>query len=646
MDCCADRGGAAMTEHAQRVGRNDAQDVVVSRAPARLVPGTKSARVADLVLKLTRSRGHAITVIDTAGEYVRQYADPAGDISSCMGALVRLGVLARIPDRPGSTRYIHHAHPDAEPYPPNDECGIILTVLTEHWDAHAQPMATRALTRALAARGVNSGRAGFQQLLDSLARSDPRRGVCARIACETQQTSLGALAYYWRPASAPAGHAAPPGSHVDAVRQAFAQSGAELGRGATRNELLLWQRTRAATNVIAATLADDAFSSAVLNGIAEDGEHVGKAGRIHLVPDPWACHGGAPRHYTVGCPDARTTAVCRLASAFYVFQPGAELRGIERLNERGRALRIPIFCSMASARRRLLLDVLYRAATSGDDRRDPSFGDALDVLERAQCVLDQWYSTWVATANTKDWRVVDFRQTFATARGDHRAAACLYVADMRTDASGGATTQDDALEVDVRRVAGEGALVSCGELAPLAQCVGARLGVTSETGTLSLYQNARRFPGLPMPGRMTGGAAPARIDRVDALLALFRALSLPRTTSLFSMADLILGAVVRDPWAIAHCLKTCARDALTRRALVVALGLLGSEPAFELAVPDSSNTEDVRAYVLALVLTHLDPRELGSRLADVHRTVAGPALHVTDVARGRVAAGLLVSAVE
>ena len=171
---------------------------------------------------------------------------------------------------------------------------------------------------------------------------------------------------------------------------------------------------------------------------------------------------------------------------------------------------------------------------------------------------------------------------------------------------------------------------------PVADAVAALRWGRPDGNWETLVEDARRVPAPAGPaGPRAFTSPPAVIDRVDALL-LYDAVALLRTAALLAPAQLLLGHLLRDAASLGAQLdRVPAGDDVSRRALVVALGLLGAPPASEAAVPDVRSVPDAAAYLLAVTLA-----DAGGGAA------LGAARAVTDAALLRLGAGRLLSVVE
>jgi hypothetical protein len=130
-----------------------------------------------------------------------------------------------------------------------------------------------------------------------------------------------------------------------------------------------------------------------------------------------------------------------------------------------------------------------------------------------------------------------------------------------------------------------------------------------------IAKTARRFPdplqcsgvpGAPKPFRMN-----AYVDRVDWMLCFWDAFRPQQAQALLYSARTLLGFVLRDAELLRELLRaTPVDDAFGRRALVVALGLLGHSVAPGQAIANLDDRESVAAACLAAALAQ--PQDPGT----------------------------------
>jgi hypothetical protein len=160
-----------------------------------------------------------------------------------------------------------------------------------------------------------------------------------------------------------------------------------------------------------------------------------------------------------------------------------------------------------------------------------------------------------------------------------------------------------------------------------------------------VYAAARRFAN-PDPTRKTGSEERSRLDRVDALLDTFRQSVAHRAWRYLSLADTILGPVLRDANYVRDRLaEVDEADRSLRPALLVALGLLGEQVEVDTQV-DARSVPNARAFVLASALAELDPGSLERQLHAARSSFRGPARVVINLALRRLERGAFLTLLE
>ena len=157
---------------------------------------------------------------------------------------------------------------------------------------------------------------------------------------------------------------------------------------------------------------------------------------------------------------------------------------------------------------------------------------------------------------------------------------------------------------------------------------------------------ARRFPN-PNPTSRTAAEDRSCLDRVDALLEAFRQSNAHRAWRYLSLAETILGPVLRDAGYLrARLTEADEADRSLRPAFLVALGLLGEQAEVGDVVVDSRSVPNARAFVLASALTDLDPGGLERRLEAAANAFRGPARVVINNALTRLERGAFMTLLE
>ena len=161
-----------------------------------------------------------------------------------------------------------------------------------------------------------------------------------------------------------------------------------------------------------------------------------------------------------------------------------------------------------------------------------------------------------------------------------------------------------------------------------------------------VYASARRFPNAHPPNRLAADER-ARLDRIDVLLEAFRHSRASRAQQYLSLADAVLGPVLRDAQYLRHCLAELgSSDQSLRSAFLVALGLLGDADAVGAAAENSRSMPNARAFVLASALAILDPARLSAHLDSAIGSFPGPARTVVLDALTRLERGAFLTIIE
>ncbi|MGV3707343.1 MAG: hypothetical protein ACO1Q7_00780 [Gemmatimonas sp.] len=179
-------------------------------------------------------------------------------------------------------------------------------------------------------------------------------------------------------------------------------------------------------------------------------------------------------------------------------------------------------------------------------------------------------------------------------------------------------------EIAEIQTVGVGGLIHIAHLYPVARSV-----IQHESGVV-LHTIMKLVRSLPTPTLAPHRTRCTSVDRVNGVLATLSAVVAPRSAAAVSAARTLLGAVVRDAGWLRSLLDTHPSDAYGRRAVILALALLGETVPLERTLRDPSNPLDVAATCLASVLAWIAPK---SELA----TVIDPATHTPGVVNERLA---------
>ena len=190
-------------------------------------------------------------------------------------------------------------------------------------------------------------------------------------------------------------------------------------------------------------------------------------------------------------------------------------------------------------------------------------------------------------------------------------------------------------------------------------------GAAGDSGfEAALLESTRHFPddSRALHRQRRGGdpGARVRVDRAEALAALYRGLPPVRAGVLITGAMELLGRVVRDiPLIVAAreasrpTQRSSQRSSIRMgndehqsvwRSAIVALGLMGVAPIdADVRAAAGSESHDQAAVALGAALA--DPEGAGSILEALERNAVGGAVGATALARRRLALGRLMTVV-
>lgn len=344
---------------------------------------------------------------------------------------------------------------------------------------------------------------------------------------------------------------------------------------------------------------------------------------MRVVEGPNAALASARKRYGLGTPTSASVMICRLEDALLAFQPADEAEEIGVLvHQADRRRENHALRAFASARQRLVMNAFDRYGAAVCDTKVAQLRTGYEVLQ-----------AWVDAAGLS--------RHAAAKRGQMIAERVRHLDAM--------AKWPESQPIAFRpAVAGEAALIRVDELAPLLGSAAQSLDLEEHTAQRIVEQVRRLRRDEPDPDSTESGAPVPPIpmlDRVDAICTIFDTIALAKSAVLLSSARALLGRVLRDAGCLQHLLQaTPYADGASRRAAVVALGLLGQAVDFELAVPQPMHTADVEAYVLSAVVT-LDP-SIDATRAGVAARVPTTSWQVVDRARARLRAGMWLTAIE
>ena len=509
------------------------------------------------------------------------------------------------------------------------------------------------------------------------------------------------------PAPAPPATATPVhATRTAAAVAAFAEAGRALGRPPSARETA-WYLDGPGRPAPALRAQDvtSACRTVLRRSRVSDGHGMARAcfaaDRFVVVADERRAH--APTHARIDAlVHALDAAVERLAVA-------DERAGADRLAARAirwRSAALTAFVDLreaacAAAFRAAVEPTLAALAGDDHDRRAAMLTEALAASAYACDVLDAWLDA-ARTAGRSADTVGARRRAVAAHRAHLRACGALVARTCMSPAPDSGASRATSSDPRMAESWAGGGEATTSDLAPYARAA-ARLAGLRESAGARVYGRARRV-GARTAGRTTTGhrgnalthdtptgdrsqsvgsdhagpetqpvvgpAAPARVDRVDALALLVAATTARRARALVREAVGLLGAAVRDAQPVRALLSALpAGDASTRHAAIVALGLLGHAPTWVDAIGETTARDgaalcaatagdgripasgvgaasDAIAFGLAVALAGSDARAAQAALQAARALAPVHARGLLDTARARIGAGLWLTAVE
>ncbi len=596
---------------------------------------TKTGSHADLIATIVAGatmeagRGFEIAEIRDAYEETGREIGDRTTFNAEVYSLVRRGILIRSGGRTGRTRYCHRDQPVQGEDATWDDGMVVLQALRSIYEALERAVTTREVHEEVRRLGLplssehpNLVRKRLQTLSRSRERGHPDWHE-PRVEMVRKKTQTGRPIVYWFPAGEKPGEVEEVAwSGAEAARRGFEKVQEELGRPATRQELRWWADASRSLDPIANAIDLSRLARDTRSAARWDRSKAGGDGRLFRIDGDLRCHGGAPPYFAVGDVEAATVEACRLEELVAALRPAVELEDVQYLLDLADLVGSQDLERFAFFRR----SVLANEIRGGFGRR---LSGAVALARQALERLAVW---------------ADHPSLSQDVRGSRRRE----VEDrVRQVAAVELLPQGDQRLPDVA-VVGTAGLSDTESLTPLLASIGDLLELDGKA-QLRLLAAVRRFPNPSDPGSERFKAAAENplslLDRVDAIGAIYQAASVPAAGALIEDAQQLLGRVIRDAELVERLLQHLpAHDHVVRRAVVVALGMLGRVPELEIAVPDPSNPEDTAAYSLAAVLGA--PGDAYSYVRTLDQRAEGPARdYVYDVV-GRIDVGDLVTAIE
>lgn len=618
-------------------------------------------RVCQLLLDWTREHGHGITFVELREAMLVQHPETRSNALGCvLYWSVREGVIVRVGGRKGFTQYAHRDYV----VPPRSDDHAVRGMLDAVYAAVAQygrPASTREITLVALARGVSlPGPDHARSYLKVLERptmlSADGQTREPKIVRTMQRGSSGMHYNFWAPVDAGmvlAHEVVPPENHTGIVRLAIAEAERELGRPVTRRDIVRWacvaKRRAEPVSEAARLLNTGHIGPTLCSALRKSRQKLHTRGVITPVTNQFTGVGLAQKRYTLRDEDDPMLPMlrrgCLMEDAFDFYRPAAELDGIAGLNQSSYVGESQVGQIIGAARRIALFRSLSEALGQGWEAGLPSFQQSVATRERWVAelyTLRQEHGEAIRGAGGESHGYnVEIRQAH-----QNLIAACAVL-----DAS---ESQSEPLASRPVRILDHTTAVTA-ESVMVYLDVAARMFGYGEDCKRNLWLRVRRVPNLvDAAGRLTGrerrrptaGGPPWRwgVDRVDALLALCDAVGLPRASAAVGQARLLLGHVVRDIHLFRECLAACPPSArATRRAIVLALSLLGDRMTLGELILDPADPADVTYACLAAVFVDLESAE--ALILQIDEIAQGAARTVSAAAHRRVRAGHLFAMV-
>jgi hypothetical protein len=573
-------------------------------------PGSRSDTISRLVLRHTDVTGQGLKLVGIARAYEAETGIQApASLGAEVGSLVRRGILVRAGGRPGHTVF---AHRDSAPVLQDavDDVILVLRALRSVSRRRARPVTTREVSAELERLGLKlqaTHANAVRTCLQTLSRPRTRgpnawRGRKA-VAIRTR-SSAGVQTVLWRPVRST--HHARGGvvrSMADAVRTLVDLATPRLGFAINPAELQLFARVE--PDVPAAHTLRPSELRGLLRDVARADARYPGSNRRRLTAHATVatCHGGPDTRYGLGDQSLEQTAAAELGDALTQIRPAREIASLQALDIQIERLGLDSLRPVAQARRTAFANAVATFCPNSVETGMALYRSGLAEL-----------SSWVDRADlTEDQRRIWHDRLRQAVDG--------------LNAIGFADPVPNRSNVMCVGTAG---LASHENLEPFMQ---AARGLVHARPTF-LVEHARRFPRrTTRPADRFGDARGnplSDLDRVDALLSIFEGLApAPVRDLLLRSAAGILGHVLRDAEALRASLGiTHTADPFPRRALVVALALLGESVAPDEAGCEWNDPGDVATHCFAAVL--VDPSGATERVRELYLCSSG-------VARDRVA---------
>jgi hypothetical protein len=600
---------------------------------------SRRARLSRVIAEWQRQGQTRFSFAELLARYAAAYPGDRAthdSLTSAVSALVHAGELTR---EPGAGRRLLYV-PRRPSNVGGDDATLahnVVDIVESHYEARHSPIPTAAISAELKRRSLWPDRfARLSRLLQRLAGEADTEADALGLSLPAIQradarTLIGEAVAFWVPVGVPAQCATAPSSSADALRRAVAAAAPSLGRPVSKRELRWWLDAQPVWSPLREMLEPSRVGPHLQHTGDRDAAYLPSPGRLQVVDGPLTCHGGPPRRYLHRSPSSQELAACQLEDAVLTIRPATELAGIEKLESYARTLRSPILGEVMRVRRHLVAHAL-RAYAGGDIRASGRcVGSSFDALEH-----------WIDQSSLSYAARYSRRRQVAEAR-EELTAALRVVAGSELVLRRGRTKRSPAPGAPATRYVGQAGLVSVTAVRDFAVRAARAADLDAPRPELT-YARARRFPN-PASATQPGTDSLALLDRADAVLAVFGAAQAGRAMALLVSAQLVLGEVLRDTGFLQEQLGR-ARAGHVRRPLALASALLGECPDLKLVAPDAGDAENVRAYILAALVSDVEADRVYDRVLECARRSRGTARAVTRRALKALESGRLLSIVE
>lgn len=599
-------------------------------------PGSRAHTILGVATTLTNRLGRGAEVAELREAFEQETgAEAPSSFTSEVHSLKRRGLLDVVGGRASHSLLAPAGFEPDRRQREDDEALIVLRALRAAYVRLSRPVSTREVEEAagrMVAPFTPDNANTVRQHLHTLCRETVRGPKAARMPKVRKITADGPSGQptsHWLPANVeperPATAAAR--SKSAAIRLATGHVQDVLGRPVTRTEIRWWLEGPGGEDAVSSALSSRHVGRRLGKAWDWDRRAVSEAGRLHRVATPLTCHGGPPIRWSLGPPGQSAEALCYFEDLVSTLRPADESESIRRLERRAATLDSPVLQRLADIRRALL------AAALREPRTGMGHEEAVSTLAEAADGQRKW------VAGDSD------------ARANPKVAAQLRSLDERSsqlEAARAVLRFIPETDLPDLRIVGQAGTATWEELDPALRATSMRLGLDPARSS-RLVDAARRFPKTETPGRERFGAAGEHalsvLDRPDVMGLLYDLFRLPRTTALMRDAQLCLGFGLRDGALLRELFEDVPRgDRTARRALVVALGLIGEPLALEIAVPEPDDPEATEAWLLSAVLGRWLDAAADVRVADSR--AKGAARRVTDKALARIESAFPWSVIE